>query len=368
MRVIVIGSGISGAATAYHLALRGAEVVVVDAGLAGTATEAGAGIVSPWTSHWEDALFPLASAAAAYYPELAGRLAEETGEPTSYQVVGGMVVSADEGELDAAEGRLAARAVAAPGAGEIRRLDPARARELFPPLAPGLGAVHLSGAARVDGRRVRRALLTAARHRGARLVAAHARVSPRPGGAPRVLAGGEVFGADVVVAAGGAWTGELLAQLGIRVPVTPQRGQISHFDLPGVDTAAWPVVLPGTSHYLLAFPGSRVVAGATREAGAGFDHRVTAAGQREVLDHALAVAPGLADATLAETRVGFRPGTPDGLPVLGEVTGGLVLATGFGAAGLTLAPFAGRLVADLALGEDAGFDLMPCAPGRFALR
>ncbi|MFE0313200.1 NAD(P)/FAD-dependent oxidoreductase [Amycolatopsis sp. NPDC058986] len=363
MRVIVIGSGIAGAATAYHLVRRGAEVVVVDAGLAGAATGAGAGIVSPWTSHWEDALFPLASAAAAYYPELAGQLAEETGEASSYEVVGGMLVSEDESELGERERRLTERAAIAPGAGKIRRLDPVQARELFPPLAPELGAVHLSGAARVDGRQVRQALLTASRRRGARLVASHARLSPRPGKASRVLAGGEVFDADVVVAAAGAWTADLVAQLGIRVPVTPQRGQISHFDVPA-KTSAWPVVLPRTSHYLLAFPGSRVVAGATRESGAGFDHRVTAAGQREVLEHALAVAPGLADATLAETRVGFRPGTPDGVPVLGRAADGLVLATGFGAAGLTLAPFAGKLVAALALGEDAGFDLAVCAPDR----
>ncbi|MFE0028038.1 NAD(P)/FAD-dependent oxidoreductase, partial [Amycolatopsis sp. NPDC059021] len=363
MRVIVIGSGIAGAATAYHLVRRGAEAVVVDAGLAGAATGAGAGIVSPWTSHWEDALFPLASAAAAYYPELAGQLAEETGEESSYEVVGGMIVSADDSELGDRQRRLIERAAIAPGAGEIRRFDPAQARELFPPLAPELGAVHLSGAARVDGRQVRRALLTASRRRGARLVESHARLSPRPGRAPRVLAGGEVFDADAVVVAAGAWTAELVAQLGIRVPVTPQRGQISHFDLPGEKTSAWPVVLPRTSHYLLAFPGSRVVAGATRESGAGFDHRVTAAGQREVLEHALAVAPGLADATLAETRVGFRPGTPDGVPLLGRAADGLVLATGFGPAGLTLAPFAGKLVAALALGEDAGFDLTVCAPG-----
>jgi D-amino-acid dehydrogenase len=92
---------------------------------------------------------------------------------------------------------------------------------------------------------------------------------------------------------------------------------------------------------------------------------VTAAGQHEVLDNALAVAPGLADATLAETRVGFRPGTPDGLPVLGRLRPGLTVSTGFGAGGLTNAPFAGKLVASMALGEDPGFDLSPFAPDRF---
>ena len=67
------------------------------------------------------------------------------------------------------------------------------------------------------------------------------------------------------------------------------------------------MILPPGSHYLLAFDESVVVAGATRESGSGFDYRVTAAGQMEVLTEALRVAPGLATATIIETRVGFRP-------------------------------------------------------------
>ncbi len=360
MRVLVIGSGIGGASVAYHLAAAGAEVIVADAAIAGAATEAGAGIVSPWTSRRDDADSAFSHAAARYYPEFAARLAED-GEDSSYEVVGGMVVSADESELDAAEARLAARAELAPEIGKISRLDPAGAREFFPVLAPDLGAVHLSGAGRVDGRRLRRAMLSASRRHGVERV--DARVELRPDGS--VSLAGKPLEADAVVIAAGAWTADLLTPLGIRVRVEPHRGQISHFDLPGVDTAAWPVIIPQTSHYLLAFRGGRVVAGATRERESGFDYRVTAAGQREVLDNALAVAPGLTDATLVETRVGFRPGTPDDLPVLGELRPGLVLATGFGPAGLTLAPFTGKLLAALVLGEDVPFDLSPFSPDRF---
>lgn len=382
MRVIVIGSGIGGAATAYHLAARGAEVVAVDAPRPGVATEAGAGIVSPWTSRWDNQIYPLAAAAGAYYPQLAAALAEQ-GQHTSYEVVGGMVVSESAAELDEAEALLLSRVAEAPGAGAVSRLDPAQARSLFPLLAPDLGAVHLSGAGRVDGRRIRRALIAAAKQRGARFVRAMASLLPNvpamagtsaPGalvtanGRWRVTAGGEELVADALVLSAGAWSAAVAERLGLVVPVAPQRGQITHFELPGTDTAAWPVVLPRSSHYLLSFPGGHVVAGATRETGSGFDHRVTAAGQREVLDHALAVAPGLADSTLAETRIGFRPATPDTLPLLGAVDGhpGLWLATGFGPAGLTLAPYAGKLIADLVLGGDVPADLLaPCSPARF---
>jgi D-amino-acid dehydrogenase len=139
-----------------------------------------------------------------------------------------------------------------------------------------------------------------------------------------------------------------------------------HLRLPGEDTRDWPVVLPPGSHYLLAFDDSRVVAGATRETGAGFDYRVTAAGQAEVLAQALDVAPGLGSATIVETRVGFRPIGPGVRPLLGSVpeVSGLLLGNGLGAAGLTIGPFAGRVLANLALGHEPPIDVAPFDPMR----
>jgi D-amino-acid dehydrogenase len=364
VRVVVVGSGIAGAGAAYQLARRRAEVVVVDDARPGVATAAGAGIVSPWATADEEH-FGLAGAAAGYYPELVAALAEDTDEPTSYTVVGALVASRDERALRAVHRRVAARAAEHPAAGEVSLLDPAQARALFPPLAPGLAAVHVGGGARVDGRQVRASLLDAARRRGAGLRTGTAVLTT-----DGVRVGGEPLGADAVVVAAGAWSRELVASLGVDLPVAPQRGQITHLGVAAdQDTAAWPVVSPlDSGHYLLAFPGSRVVVGATRETGSGFDHRVTAAGQLEVLEQALAVAPGLRDATLLETRVGFRPATPDGLPVLGPLPGHprVVMATGFGPTGLTLAPFAGALVADIVLGRPPGLDLHPYRPARFS--
>jgi D-amino-acid dehydrogenase len=146
--------------------------------------------------------------------------------------------------------------------------------------------------------------------------------------------------------------------------VTAQRGQIAHLSVDGAATGRWPSVLPPGGHYLVGFEGGRVAAGATRETGSGFDPRVTAAGLREVLDRALAVAPGLAAATVLETRVGLRPVTDRGLPVIGPVPGrpGLWVVAGFGAAGLTLGPLAGRALADLLLTGRADVDLSPFAP------
>lgn len=79
----------------------------------------------------------------------------------------------------------------------------------------------------------------------------------------------------------------------------------------------------------------------------------------EVFDKALAVAPGLADGTFVEARVGFRPFTPGFLPVIGQVPGydSLLLANGLGASGLTVGPFLGAQLAKMVLAEPLDIDL-----------
>jgi D-amino-acid dehydrogenase len=367
MRVAIIGAGVLGASTAFHLALAGAEVVVADEDHAGRATAAGAGIVSPWSSGRVDPEWRrIADAGARYYPTLIQRLAEEGETETGYRQVGTLSVAVDESELDHIEQAVRARAALAPEAGTITRLSPAEARTLFPPLRPDLGGVHVSGGARVDGRRLAAALRRAAGRQGTRFRAGKAEPVVHDGRVTGIQLGSEVIEADCVVVTAGAWAPEVLTPLGIALPVVPQRGQITHLRLDGIDTEAWPVVLPQSSHYLLAFGDSRVVVGATRETGSGFDYRVTAAGQAEVLNQALAIAPGLGSATLVETRIGFRPVGPDLRPMLGRIAelDGLVIGNGLGPSGLTIGPFAGRLLAQLVLGEAQELDLTAYDPLR----
>lgn len=367
MHVVVVGTGIAGASAAYHAARAGARVTMVDRDAAGRATSAGAGIVCPWSSRVTDPdWYRLSAAGARYYPKLVEALSADGGADLSYRRVGALCLADDPDGLAAVRDRVLARRADAPEAGEVSVLDPDDARRLFPPLRPDTAAVHVAGAARVDGRRVGAALRRSAERYGATFRSGTARLAVAAGRVTGVDVDGTAVGADAVVAAAGAWTPELLAGTGVTVDVAPQRGQIVHLGLSGVDTSAWPVVLPQTSHYLLAFDDSRVVVGATRETGSGFDHRVTAGGLAEVLREALSVAPGLADATHLSTRIGFRPMGPSVTPLLGPVRGlaGLVMLTGLGAGGLTMGPYAGRLAASAALGETPEIDLAPYDPLR----
>ena len=179
-----------------------------------------------------------------------------------------------------------------------------------------------------------------------------------------VTVGADRIGADAVVVAAGAWTAGVCALVGIRLPVGPQRGQIVHARLPGTDTAAWPVVLSDRDPYLVAFPGGRVVLGATREQ-AGFAYHTTVGGVGGLLAGAAELAPGLREAELLETRIGFRPVTSDGRPLLGQLANGLIVATGHGPEGLTAGPWSGLAVALLALGQPPVTDLAPFDPFRF---
>jgi D-amino-acid dehydrogenase len=229
--------------------------------------------------------------------------------------------------------------------------------------------VLISGGARLDGRRLAAALLRASQRHGATLVQGHASVATAAGKAIGVEVARQAFPADFVpadfvIVTAGAWAGALLRPLGVEVPVQPQRGQLVHLRLEGADTSRWPVILPQGKHYIVPFDGGRIVCGATRETGSGFDYRVTAAGQADVLSEALRVAPGLAAATLVETRVGFRPMGDGARPLLGWVPGveGLAVGSGLGAAGLTIGPLAGRLLADLVMQRPGLLDLAPFDP------
>jgi D-amino-acid dehydrogenase len=364
-RIVVIGGGIVAASVAYHLARRGVSVIIVAADHAGAATDAGAGIICPWAEQADDPGYRLSAEGARYYPQLLAMLAGDGQAGTGYARVGAVCVADGAGALQATAERLRSRLAAAPEIGEVAVLEPGGPARMFPPLAASLAGVSIAGGARVDGRGIRDSLLRAAAARGARRIRGTARLDLAEGQVTGVRTGADRIGADVVVVAAGAWTAHVCAPAGWPLPIGPQRGQIVHARLPGADTGGWPVVIPPGDPYLLGFPEGRVVLGATRE-DVGFEHAVTVGGVSGLLAAALQLAPGLARAALLETRIGFRPATADGLPLLGWLAGGLLVAAGHGPQGLTAGPWTGRAAAALALGEPPETDVAPFDPARFS--
>ncbi|MGI2328876.1 NAD(P)/FAD-dependent oxidoreductase [Planococcus sp. YIM B11945] len=357
--IVIIGAGILGASVAYHAAKAGADVTLVDREDAGQATRAAAGIVCPWISQRRNkAWYGLAKNGAAYYPQLIRELEEQGEQETGYKQVG-IVSIHEDSKLDKMEEKAHERREDAPEMGEIRRLSPAETKNLFPFASDGYGSLYVSGAARVDGRSVRDALIGAAVKLGAKRIKGDARLLMKEGSVIGVKTDETEVLADGVVSAGGAWAAELFEPLKLKLAIEPQKAQILYLQADGYETGDWPVAMVPYGLYVVPFADGRIVAGATHENDAGFDSTLTAGGVHHILDKTLEAAPGLAVAELTGAATGFRPSTPSALPFIGQVPGhaNVFAANGLGSSGLTAGPYLGAQLANLALGEPIELDL-----------
>jgi D-amino-acid dehydrogenase len=365
--VVVVGGGLVGAATAYELARDGAKVTLVDRHDAGRASDAGAGILSPETiTDLPEPVMGLVDRAGDHIRDLMDALCDAGAPEHSYEVCGSLMVSIQAGEDDWFAS--ARRDAIARHPGELADVDADRARAMFPALGEVRHALFNPRAARIDGRSVTAALTRTAERAGVAVrhgscvgvVVDHERVTA-------VQLADETLRCGGAVIAGGAWTDELAASLGLRPAVHPLRGQIVHLRLEGIETVRWPIVQPVLGFYAVPWADGRIAIGGTMD-DVGFDARPTADGLRQLLREGLRLAPGLADATFVEVRVGLRPMGEDGLPTLGPVPGaeGLFVATGLGTNGLLLGPLSGRVVADQLAGRSPSVDVGPLSPARWS--
>ncbi|WP_277673652.1 NAD(P)/FAD-dependent oxidoreductase [Piscibacillus halophilus] len=354
MSIIIIGGGILGASTAYHLAKAGEDVTLIDRKDLGQATDAAAGIVCPWLSQRRNkAWYQMVKGGARYYPELVEALTDDGETDVGYKKVGTLSLHTDQTKLEKMVERAKKRREDAPEIGDIELLSSSEAQEYFPLLADGYGAVYVSGGARVDGRAMRDSLLNAAKKNGANVLNGSANLFTDSNEVVGVEVNGKTIHADKIVDTSGAWSKQLLTPLGLTFKVTHQRAQIIHLNIPGIDTSKWPVIMPPNNAYLLSFGDGRMVVGATRTDEVEFDYRNTTGAIHEILGKALEIAPGLDNSSIVETRVGFRPYTPGFLPMIGPVPHfkNLWVANGLGASGLTSGPYLGAELARLTLGK-----------------
>ncbi|PPA72292.1 NAD(P)/FAD-dependent oxidoreductase [Jeotgalibacillus proteolyticus] len=358
--IIIIGGGILGASTAYHLAGKGVSVALVDRFDKGKATDAAAGIVCPWLSQRRNqAWYQLAKKGANYYDTLIKMLKEDGEEETGYKKVGALSLHNDVIKLDKMEQRACKKREDAPEMGTISKLSSEGTKEIFPLLADHYSSLYVSGAARVDGRRLCQSLIRAAERKGVQFIKGDAELFSHSNGRAGVRINKEQIAADVIIVTAGAWAGDLLMPLGVDIAMSSQKAQIVHLKTQDELNERYPVIMPPNDQYLVPFGKNKVVIGATHENDRGFDTRVTAGGMHEILEKALDAAPGLINAEITETRVGHRPFTPGFLPVIGEIPGfkDLFFANGLGASGLTTGPFLGLQLAKLALKEELDIEI-----------
>ncbi|HET7233106.1 MAG TPA: glycine oxidase ThiO [Longimicrobium sp.] len=355
--VVVIGGGVIGCAIARRVARGGLSVVVLERGTCGAeASHAAAGMLSPLAEAdepgpWIDLLL----SARELYPEFAAALREESGIDVGYHDAGTLYLSLREEDDAELEHRWAWQRAAGMG---VERLTAGETREMEPAVSPAVRfSLRFPGDHQVDNRALGRALAIAAERAGAQVrTGAEAVAVLRDGGRATgvELADGTRIHAGAAVIAGGSWAGRLRG-LPRPLPVEPVHGQLL-----AMETAPplFRHVVDSPRCYLVPRADGRVIAGATTER-IGYRKAVTPWGVRRLLEGAVEIAPALDHAPLVETWSGLRPGTPDGLPIVGADPDvpNLLYATGHFRNGILLTPLTGEAIGALLLGEAPAWDL-----------
>jgi glycine oxidase len=367
--IVVVGAGIIGCAIALELASHERRVAVIERSVPGAeASTVAAGILAPHVEHPDDALMAsLGEESRELHAAWATRFREAERIEVGFRRTGALVVGHSPGALDARVAHHASSGVS------HERLDGAGARALEPALSPRVeSAILLPDEAQVEPPRLLRALALACELAGVRFVRSVVRGVRADGDRVRGVELEEgTLDAPVVVIAAGSWTslvpgagGPLRAggRGGTLRDVHPVRGQLVHAEAhPRLVTR----LVFGSGGYVVPRGDGRYVCGATTEE-AGFERDATLGGIHQVIERALVVVPGLASARLAGHAVSFRPGTPDGRPLLGRgALDGLWIASGHYRNGILLAPITAALLGRAIRGQGEDPRLAQLSPARF---
>lgn len=356
--MIVVGGGVVGMLTAWTLGQAGAEVVLLERGETGReASWAGGGIVSPlYPWRYSAAVANLAHWSQDFYPKLGDRLLADTGLDPEVHVTGLYWLDLD----DQAEALAWAEKHGRP----LSEVDIDAVHEAVPVLGQGFErAVYMSGVANVRNPRLAKSLREALVRLPNVSVQEQVEVTGflRDGNAVKgVRTAQGNFTADAVVLAAGAWSGQLLATLGLELPVEPVKGQMILYR--GEPAFLSSMVL-AKGRYAIPRRDGHILIGSTLEH-AGFDKTPSDEALASLRASAEELIPALAGREPVNHWAGLRPGSPQGIPFIGEVPGhhGLWLNTGHYRNGLVLAPASCQLLADLIQARLPIIEATPYAP------
>lgn len=370
MRIVIIGAGVIGLATAWRAAQGGAAVTLVDPAPASGASSVAAGMLTPVSelSYGEEPLLRLGLASRDRYGAFAAELAEATGLDTGYRDDGTLQVAFDADDLKLLDDlRAFQESLGIP----VEALTGRECRRAEPMLAPGVrGGLLAPEDGSVDPRRLAPALLAAGERLGVRLVRRRAEglLVERDAAAGVRLDDGAEIRADRVLLAAGPWSGDLAGlPAGTVPPVRPVKGQVIRLRTPvPFLRRTTRGLVKGSSVYLVPRADGEIVIGATQEE-LGFDTRVTAGGVWELLRDARELLPGLTELEFAEVTAGLRPGSPDNAPLMGPTAlPGLYLGTGHFRNGILLAPVSADALAAMLLDGPVPEVAAPFSPARFS--
>ncbi len=357
-RTIVVGGGVIGLLSAFGLAAAGTSVTLIEASETGTeASWAGGGIVSPlYPWRYSAAITALAHWSQDYYPGLGEALKQQSGVDPEVHETGLYWLDLEDEDQALAWAHRHGR--------PLHPVDMEQVHTAVPSLGDGFSsAVYMPGVANVRNPRLLQALRAALAKLPNVTIIEHCPVSGFINDGARVVgvqtAQGEMRAEQVVVAAG-AWSGRLLATLGLELPVKPMKGQMILFKCA---ENFLPSMVLAKRRYAIPRRDGHILVGSTLE-DVGFDKTPTEDALESLRETAIELLPGLADATVVKHWAGLRPASPEGIPYIGPVPGheGLWLNCGHFRNGLVLAPASCQLLTDLMLDRSPCIDPEPYAP------
>ncbi|MGY1683273.1 NAD(P)/FAD-dependent oxidoreductase [Geodermatophilus sp. SYSU D01176] len=364
--VVVIGGGVVGLSSAYHLARAGVrDVVLLDRGALGSGStcRAAGGVRAQFSDPVNIALGARSLETFRDFGPLFGQ------EIDLHQV----------GYLFLLDSRLAVRAFEANVAlqNELgvpsRMISVAEARRLSPLIDPdGLLAAAYSP---TDGHCTPESVVlgyaSAARRAGAMLLphCAATGIDVRDGRVVGVRTEAGTIRTDTVVCAAGPWSAEVGAWAGVDLPVTPLRRQIVVTEpVPGLDPHTPFTIDFGTSFYFHAEGEGLLLGMSDPDETPGFRLTRSDAWLPRLGEAIERRAPALAGVGIAGGWAGLYEMTPDHNALIGraDTVEGFLYATGFSGHGFLMGPAVGEVVRDLHLGEEPFVDVSGLNAARFA--
>ena len=358
-RVAVIGGGVIGCLTALYLHRLGASPIILEKGQTGRESSwAGAGIlcpIHPWL--YPDSFTHLVDTSLAMYPEMNRMLLDTTGISMQWHKSGLMIPLFEDDRIHHREDALA---WSRKFGWNVEELDADQTREHESTMSE-----HVTGSLLwPEVGQVRNPRLLAAVKKALLLcnvpIREHAEVvglSENAQGEINAvrIASGETIETDAVLLAAGSWSGELAQQIGLELPVEPVKGQIVLLkDKPGVVNH----IIKHDDVYMVPRSDGHILVGASMER-VGFQRGTTDNVIDNLLEATYRITPGLKQSKIVEQWMGFRPGSPDGMPYLGPVEGrsGLWVASGHYRNGVALAPGTADIMSRWIMGEEPQMDL-----------
>lgn len=380
--VIVLGGGIIGCSVAWQLSGMGKQVLVLEqkdvaAGSAG-ATDGVVGYHTKKPGHELDL--------AIQSIEMFRSLNEMLGEDVEYGFeAGGMQPVEDKMQWDILSEIVEQQRKSGV---DIRMISKEEARELEPQLADDIyGALYSPTGGKVNPLKLTMAYARAAKRLGAK-IQTNTNVTGfiiENGAVKGVQTDRGEYYADTIVNCCGSWAGKVAQLAGIELPITPRKGQLAVTEPIGpfmkatIQCARYNVVKfrpetitdknilrLGTSLSIEQTESGGMIIGGTREF-AGYEKENTFEAIELMMQRAARFFPALKDVSVIRFFSGFRPYTPDGIPLLGEVgtLKGFYMAAGHEGDGIALSPITGKLIAEQIVCGKTSYNIDAFSPNRF---